>query len=179
MITFRVYGVPAAQGSMRAILHKHTQRPILIHNKTQGLAAWRSLISTAAGDARRREDGMLIGPVALTITFHLPKPASMPAQLRTEKQREKWTYPKSRPDLSKLVRAAEDALIGVLIQDDSQIVSMWARKVYSDTPGAEISLGTLVGSQEEDDDGDSRRGTQTAGVAARAGAGERARGQRS
>lgn len=52
MIQFRVYGVPAAQGSMRAIVHKHTGRPILIHDKTKDLAAWRAMVAQAARAAR-------------------------------------------------------------------------------------------------------------------------------
>lgn len=143
MIFFRVFGVPAPQGSMRAILHKHTGRAILIHNKTQGLAAWRSMIAQAAREARTG-NGLLDGPVAVTLRFHMPKPRTMPKQLRTVRQREKWAFPRSRPDLSKLVRAAEDALIGVLIRDDGQIARMIADKIYSDEPGAEITIAPLA-----------------------------------
>lgn len=177
MIFFRVFGVPAAQGSMRAINHKYTGRAILIHNKTQGLAAWRRRIADAAEKAREQKNGILEGPVQLVITFHLPKPSSRPKVLRTAKQREKWAYPRGRPDLSKLVRAAEDAVIGVLIRDDGQIVWHVNRKIYSDAPGAEVELRLLDGTEEDGSHGDGCS-TQAARTAARAGAGEGAGGQR-
>lgn len=140
-IAFRVYGLPVTQGSMRAITHRTTGRAILIHDKTPRLAAWRGAIVAAAREIRR--DGMIEGAVALTLRFHLPKPLSMPKKLRTEKQFAQWRYPARRPDLSKLARAAEDALLGVLIRDDGQIVRLVAEKLYSDEPGAELLVEQL------------------------------------
>lgn len=129
---------------MRAITHRTTGRAILIHNKTAGLAAWRGMIANAAREARKHENGMLDGPVAVTLRFHLPIPRSRPKVLRTDKQRAEWAFPSRRPDLSKLIRAAEDALIGVLIRDDSQIVRMITDKIYSDSPGAEITIAPMA-----------------------------------
>jgi Holliday junction resolvase RusA-like endonuclease len=49
-------------------------------------------------------------------------------------------YPAGRPDLTKLVRAAEDALKGVVWADDGQVVGQGNRKVYGEKPGVRICV---------------------------------------
>jgi crossover junction endodeoxyribonuclease RusA len=49
----------------------------------------------------------------------------------------------TKPDVDKLCRAVFDSLSGVLIQDDSQIASLRAEKVYADpedVPGVHVAL---------------------------------------
>ena len=43
-----------------------------------------------------------------------------------------------KPDLSKIVRAAEDAMSGVVYIDDSQVCERFAKKKYGNRPGVEI-----------------------------------------
>jgi Holliday junction resolvase RusA-like endonuclease len=61
-------------------------------------------------------------PVSLTLTFCFNRPPSIP------KKRQGHVV---KPDLSKLIRATEDALTGILFADDSQVVQVSARKTYS------------------------------------------------
>jgi len=59
-------------------------------------------------------------PVKVSITFYLTQP-----------KRSKYDYPIGKPDLSNLVKACEDSMIGILLDDDSQIVSLTAEKKWA------------------------------------------------
>jgi crossover junction endodeoxyribonuclease RusA len=49
-------------------------------------------------------------------------------------------FPAVKPDTTKLIRAAEDALKSICWVDDSQIVHQIGRKVYGDRPGLRIII---------------------------------------
>jgi Holliday junction resolvase RusA-like endonuclease len=141
-ITFRVYGIPKTQGSMRAVIQKGTGRAIAFHSSDAELRSWRTLIVDAARTAFRGR-GLLDGAVQLRATFWLPVPASRPTFLRTDKQRTQWTHPWRKPDLDKLLRAVLDSLTGVLIKDDAQLVRIVVDKRYGPEPGAQLTLEVL------------------------------------
>ena len=62
------------------------------------------------------------GPLSVTMVFTLPRPKSCP------KSR---LWPDKKPDLSKLVRSTEDALIDAgIIDDDARIVHLDPWKVF-------------------------------------------------
>lgn len=92
-----------------------------------------------------KDDGWsLKGPFALDVTFHFQRPKSHFTS--------KGTLTKSAPlhptgrnigDVDKLLRSTCDALTGVLISDDSEIVEITGRKLYSDYPLTIISLTHL------------------------------------
>ena len=48
--------------------------------------------------------------------------------------------PSGRPDLDNLVKAAKDALNGIVWLDDAQVVSIEAEKDYSESPGVKIKV---------------------------------------
>ena len=51
------------------------------------------------------------------------------------------------PDLTKIVRAVEDALTGVVWQDDSLVVRQFSKKRYAgenEKPGVKITISTLI-----------------------------------
>ena len=77
---------------------------------------------------------ILIGAVKINLIFYLRRPKSV-------KNR---TYPHVHPDLDKLIRAVLDAITGVLIKDDGQVVSIMSKKLYvvseQESPGVLISL---------------------------------------
>ena len=74
----------------------------------------------------------MAGPVRVRMVFTLPRPAAA-------KKRE---YPHTKPDLSKLVRATEDALTDAGVwEDDARVVELTAAKAYPiipHVPGTEI-----------------------------------------
>jgi Holliday junction resolvase RusA-like endonuclease len=135
---FIVYGMPAAQGSKKFVGVKNG-RGILIES-SKAVKPWRDSVKAAATVAR---DGAapLDGTLVARMVFTLRKPVSAPKTRRT--------YPDRKPDLSKLVRSTEDALVDAgLIADDSKIVEFERlAKVYPredpealEIPGVRISV---------------------------------------
>ena len=70
-------------------------------------------------------------PLRLFITFFMPIPKSKKKELHD-------TFHFKRPDISNLLKFYEDALNGVLWEDDCLIVEVHASKVYSKDPRTEI-----------------------------------------
>lgn len=119
MIAFAVYGEPAPQGSKR---HVGGGRMI---ESSKKVTPWRQDVVAAAREAMAGPNGWaaLDGPLGVEFTFTLRKPASAPKKRRT--------LPDRKPDLSKLIRSTEDALVTAgCIADDARIVVMEARKVF-------------------------------------------------
>jgi Holliday junction resolvase RusA-like endonuclease len=81
---------------------------------------WQQLVAEQAQTVA--QDGLFQGPVVLTVTFHLPRPQSLP---------KRQVHHTKKPDLDKLVRNTKDALKGVLYGDDAQVVDLHARKTYA------------------------------------------------
>lgn len=81
-----------------------------------------------------RPNGLLAGPLPLTLAFELPRPKSLPKKVR---------HHTKRPDVDNLVKAVKDALRGIVYADDAQIVRLEARKGYGDAPGVLIELAVL------------------------------------
>jgi Holliday junction resolvase RusA-like endonuclease len=125
MITIRVVGLPAPQGS------KNVSRSGRVYEASRALRPWRALIAANVHNAMRREGvDMMTGPVELRAVFMLPSP-----------KRPRHREPIVRPDLDKLVRALCDGLTdGGAIRDDALIVNLTAVKVYGERPGVWIVL---------------------------------------
>jgi Holliday junction resolvase RusA-like endonuclease len=134
-----VPGTPAPQGSKRFMRHSGTGKPIGLEDNPR-TRDWRTVVASEAQfmAARLRETdpdfAPLDGPLFAALVFWLPKPASAPKRRR---------YPDVKPDLSKLLRAVEDSLTGVLIRDDARIVRASVAKGYGE-PGALIELGRMA-----------------------------------
>jgi crossover junction endodeoxyribonuclease RusA len=115
-----VPGVPVPQGSMSVFNGR------VVHQKSKALKDWRSLIAAAyIGDQN-------LGPIQVELLFVMPRPRSVTRE-----------YPCVKPDLDKLCRSVLDALTGMAYKDDSQVVSLVARKVYGPLTGVEITVGVL------------------------------------
>jgi len=108
-ITIIVYGDPAPQGSKR---HVGNGRMI---ESSKAVKPWRDSV-TWAGREEMGDRPPLDGPLMARIVFTLRKPASAP--------KKRHTYPDRKPDLSKLLRSTEDALVTAgVIADDARIVA--------------------------------------------------------
>ena len=66
-------------------------------------------------------------PIHLDVIFYMPVPKT--SKIRMERAKEKYHF--KRPDLDNLIKFVCDACMGVLYKDDSIIVSINAKKVYS------------------------------------------------
>lgn len=145
MIAFSVYGMPGPQGSKR-----HVGGGRMIESSAK-VKPWREAVKAAALaqiDSYEDHTGLawepMDGPLVAVMVFTLPKPASAP------KKRQTW--PDRKPDLSKLLRSTEDALVDAgLIADDARIVAYArAEKVFPGedlnalrSPGAYIEIRRL------------------------------------
>ena len=141
MTTFFVPGIPVPQGSKRAFIIRDkggSRRPIMA-DTAKGLGEWRSRVALAAREAFTRQGApvwMDGEPVALAVEFIFPRPKSLP---------KKGGPYVVRPDLSKLLRALEDGLQGVVFGNDAQVVTVTMAKRYCGTDGQRSeSPGALV-----------------------------------
>ena len=139
-----IASTPATAGSKRAFHNKKTGRTWITDDCTRG-KEWRATVRAAA-ERQRITRKLYSEPLALTVDFRLPRPKS---HFRTGKCSNvlKPSAPvlhSKRPDLTKLLRAIEDALTGVLWKDDSLIVFQVATKSYAPLPGATVRVYTLV-----------------------------------
>ena len=106
-----IEGRPAPQGSKR-----HLGNGIMVES-SKAVKPWRV-------DVAWRARGAFLtpfdGPVKLELEFVMPRPKSTP----------KKSTPAAikRPDVDKLARAVLDAITGVVVADDSQIVHLVATK---------------------------------------------------
>ena len=139
VLTLVVYGKPAPQGSKSFKGMSRKGHAILVESSKHA-APWRELVHRAAVDARAGADP-LDGPLVVRMVFTVAKPASAP------KRRQTW--PDRMPDLSKLARATEDALVTAgALADDARIVEYERlAKVYPredhealEAPGVRITI---------------------------------------
>jgi Holliday junction resolvase RusA-like endonuclease len=144
-----VYGIPAPQGSKRPIRNQYTGKIATVEN-SPNLAPWRQDVKYAA-EAALTEAGRpqpFQGAVVVRMVFTLARPATV--------KRNKRPWPSVAPDLSKLLRAVEDALTAAGVWRDDCLVVEYTRlaKVYVgedpealDRPGVVIIIGELVDSE--------------------------------
>lgn len=150
-LRFEVHGVPAPQGSKKYVGRaKSTGRAILVE-MSKKVKPWRQLVAAAAVGAAK-EQGWVApdGPIGLIVEFHMRRPADHYGTGRNADRLKEWAPSShtSTPDLSKLVRSTEDALVtaGVIV-DDRRISELVATKVYCDRgapTGAFIVITSLV-----------------------------------
>jgi Holliday junction resolvase RusA-like endonuclease len=157
MIRLQVYGTPGPQGSKR---HVGNGRMIESSKKVKpwrqdvkaAAEAFIATLPTWANIAPPAKAFRIIPtgeisclslpldvPLRLRMVFTLPKPKSAPKRRRT--------WPSAKPDVSKLARSTEDALVDAgLLRDDARIVD-YARlaKVFpGEDPEALASPGVWI-----------------------------------
>ena len=120
LITITAYGRPAPQGSKR---HVGGGRMV---ESSKALGPWRDAVKAAALQARDAAWTPLDGPLSVSMVFTFVRPKSHyrtgrnAALLRADAP----VQPQTAPDLSKLIRASEDALTDAGIWcDDARVVS--------------------------------------------------------
>ena len=152
-IEITVYGTPAPQGSKRAFAVRGkggvpTGRVAVIESSHDRVKSWRQAVIDAA-DAKRPQWGGRFTPgmpLELYVCFWLRRPKG---HYRTGKNADLLRdaappHPAGMPDLSKLVRATEDALTACgLWADDAQVIICQAVKQWcpgGQPPGAFITV---------------------------------------
>ncbi len=143
-LRFTVYGIPKSQGSKIAFAIRakdgagrwyYTGRAAMVESGNRmartELYDWRKRITAAAEEAAGKANWAPADePVSLHLLFTLPKP-----------KQNQFDSPAVKPDLSKLIRAVEDALEdAALYVNDSRIVELHARKEYETTNGCGVTV---------------------------------------
>ncbi|HWZ91988.1 MAG TPA: RusA family crossover junction endodeoxyribonuclease [Polyangiaceae bacterium] len=138
-----VYGSPAPQGSKKFV-GMAGGHGIMVESSKR-VRPWRDDVKGVA-EKLRNGSAPLDGPLYVRMVFTLPKPTGSPKRRRT--------YPMRKPDLSKLARSTEDALVDSgLIKDDARIVEFERlAKVFPgedpeslEAPGVRIRISTEEG----------------------------------
>jgi crossover junction endodeoxyribonuclease RusA len=141
-IVIRVFGSPAPQGSKKFLGRTKEGRGIM-GESSKKVKPWRQDVKAAA-IAVRNGAAPMDGPLVVRMVFTVPKPGSAPKRKRT--------FPMRKPDVSKLARSTEDALVDAgLIADDARIVEYTRlAKVFPgedpeslEAPGVRIEVSLL------------------------------------
>lgn len=82
------------------------------------------------------------GPLALVVDFYVPRPKAHIGAKGVKPSAPH--YPTTRPDITKLLRAVEDAMSGIVYRDDAQIVHQQAMKRYGEPARCEILVTALA-----------------------------------
>lgn len=122
---FRIDGVAVPQGRPRATLRNKKSvaqgaAPIIGAYDPKTSRQWKNAVKKAL-DKQALLAEPLDGPLAIDLTFYLPKPKSKPKGKK---------YPDVRPDLDNFVKLIMDCANERLFTDDGRIVEIHARKLY-------------------------------------------------
>lgn len=150
-ISFFVEGKPEPAGSKRAIplfnrktrtwVHNASGMPVVVViDDNPKSAAWKKHIAKTARN--HYHEGPVSCAVILTLTFYLLRPQG---HFGTGKNSAmvKGSAPSFhvvKPDVTKLTRAVEDALSGVVYVDDNQIIMGHQWKQYGQREGVQIEI---------------------------------------
>lgn len=135
-LSFTVYGVAQPAGSKTTGQRKDGRR--FVRDSAKRSAPWKLQVADAAGKAVNGS-GLLDGPLELSVIFTVPRPKSHYGArgLRPSAP----AYPTVRPDVTKLLRAIEDACTGIVWRDDAQVVEQHAVKRYGEPASAFVTVG--------------------------------------
>lgn len=141
-LTFTVLGHPQPGGSKRAVPIPGGKVRVIDANRK--VRPWRDSVAAAAQTAMK-EGGheLFTGALGLRLTFYIQRPASHYTKVSERVSRGAPRRPVTRPDLTKYVRAVEDACTSIIWRDDSQVVTQIARKLYGNPERLEMEVHTI------------------------------------
>ncbi len=150
IISFFVPGKAATAGSKKAFYIEKLKRAIITHD-SEKTKPWMNTVKFFAMNEYRGP--LLCGPIKLTMEFRRLRPKGHYGSGKNAhtliKAGKDAPLPITKPDLTKLVRAAEDALKGVIWRDDSQVCIQETSKIYVDRdPGVQIDISEIIESKE-------------------------------
>lgn len=141
-VKFRVFGVPAPKGSMRARIRVVNGRPVgrpwVVADNDAALTAWSKAVAGSALAAVHRHPARPVyqgRPLALDVTFVLER-------VTKTSQRAQFAH-YGQGDLDKLLRATLDPMEGIVFDNDRRFVEIACRKRYHDE-GAGVPVGAIV-----------------------------------
>jgi Holliday junction resolvase RusA-like endonuclease len=161
MISFTVHGIAQPAGSKRAFALRRRDgsmitRPdgspvVNVVDDNKKSKSWKQEVASAAAKVMEGR-ALLHGPLLLAVVFVMPRPKSHfrtgknEGQLRPDAPR----FHTKKPDVTKLVRGLEDALTGVVWNDDAQVADTRQRKEYGPAARVEVNVVPLVEANERE-----------------------------
>lgn len=155
-LAFTVYGRPQPAGSKRAFPRRKTgggwgvsvtdDNPVSRDWKEAvASAGWYALAGDVPPDRYVNDPALLRCALGLSVRFVLTRPKGHYGTGRNAAavRASAPEYPTTKPDATKLLRAVEDALTGVVWRDDAQVVEQSVTKAYGEPEGATIVVWTL------------------------------------
>lgn len=154
-IEFEVYGTPKPAGSKRGFPVRRKGGGIgvaIVDSSGTAGREWRALVQDRARAAMGSAP-VLLGPLRLSVTFRLCRPkghhrarpdAAGAPQVKPTAPR----FPATKPDATKLLRAVEDALTGIVWGDDAQVVVQHVYKQFA-APGTSPCALVMVAEEVE------------------------------
>jgi Holliday junction resolvase RusA-like endonuclease len=145
-VDFFVPGTPRTAGSKKAFAHPKTGRIIVTDDAGQAGKDWRSDVRAQATEAMAGR-APFTGPLRLEATFYVVRPrghyGSGRNVLHVKLSAPRW--PTTRPDATKMLRAVEDAMTGLVYQDDAQIVQQMVEKRFAEAGrvGAHVRVALI------------------------------------
>jgi crossover junction endodeoxyribonuclease RusA len=141
MLFARVYGVPAPQGSksFKGTFRRNGRTMGILVESSKKVKPWRQAVTAAVLEANAEAKAHFADAVRLTVQFIMPRTGAEPKG---------WTRHHTKaPDLSKLIRATEDAITDAAVwTDDSRVVEVVASKATAEPgepPGCCIVIEAL------------------------------------
>lgn len=135
-LEFTALGRPQPAGSKQAFAVRRGGKPtgqVAVKESNEArVRPWQAVVADAALEALNGA-GRLEGPLLLEVDFYLGRPAGHYGTGRNAGvvKASSPAYPIVMPDTTKLLRALEDALTGIVWRDDAQVVTQVARKRYA------------------------------------------------
>ena len=147
VLEFFVPGTPISGGSKTAVPFKRRDGSLGARVTDSAGAKnkdWKAMVAFYGEEANDHRD-LLAGPLRVWFLFTHPR---LKGHYGTGKNagRVKITSPTfkiTKPDTTKLIRAAEDALSGIVWRDDAIIVQQLSQKIFGEKPGVHIIIETL------------------------------------
>lgn len=108
---------------------------------------WRDEIRAACAAVLERGHELANGPIAVRVTFYGPSPKRRYGTGRNSEtlkdNADRLPHQSDLPDGTKLARALEDALNGLLWVDDRRVCELWWSRRFGKNPGARVEVWEL------------------------------------
>ena len=143
-VRFFVAGLAKPGGSKKGFYIEKIKRVVITDASGKKGREWRADVKATAYEAMQgRSPFARDVPLFLGILFVMPRPGS---QLRANGEVKDWAllWPVTKPDATKLIRSAEDAMTGIVWVDDAQVVLQLVGKRYGSRIGAEVSIRPMT-----------------------------------
>ena len=125
-INFEIVGDPVAQGRPRAGKSFSGKTVLYDPAKSRDFKHYVKLVAS-----QHKPQELITGPVHLEMTFYQPTPKKYHTKPKQALIEAGLLLPVTKPDVDNLAKGVKDGLTKIIWQDDSQVVSMMVRKLYS------------------------------------------------